>query len=236
MKRDWCLQERILSRRAVHFGAHFKFLANDTHSTPEIIDGILTPRGVSPSLGRRWTEIVTLYCFEDPDTFKNFEEDIKYAWGLWDKKIGKAGADSGHGLKFCEFNFHDSNYPYCFKLKGYDAAKKKVDAKGEDDMKHVCNDYCLALKYGLAVIHDYDTSDHIDLYHKDGKEWPLFPQLRSRLPQRVPLAFWNHRGVGFHPPEMIDEDELEIIEPTWEISDGDVERFQHFYPQGLAIE
>jgi len=138
------------------------------------------------------------------------------------------------------------------KVKGYAAAKKKGDAKGEDDMKDVCNDYCLALKYDFAAIQDYDTIDHIDPYHKDGKEWPLYinsdldfddESIMLYTPAeyanedadtddvlQVPLAFWKDRGVGYEPPEMIGEDELEIIEPKWEISDGDVEGVQYLYP------
>jgi hypothetical protein len=40
--------------------------------------------------------------------------------------------------------------------------------------EQICADYRIALQYDWPVIQDYDTIDHIDLIHQDGKDWPLY--------------------------------------------------------------
>jgi len=38
----------------------FKYVANDTHTTSQMISSLLVSRDESSSLSRRWTEIVTM--------------------------------------------------------------------------------------------------------------------------------------------------------------------------------
>jgi hypothetical protein len=116
----------------------------------------------------------------------------------------------------------------------------------------VCNDYRLALKYDFTAIQDFDTTDHIDPHHKDGKDWPLFINhdlefvdesimlytsaefaddgADANNVMQVPLAFWKGRGMGFDPPSTIKKDDLEIIDVRWKVSDGDLEGVKHLYP------
>jgi hypothetical protein len=119
-------------------------------------------------------------------------------------------------------------------------------------MAQVCADYRIALMYDWTVIQDYDTIDHIGPIRKDDKDWPLFINsdldfddesimlytssefaedgLDTDDPLQVPLAFWKHRGVGYEPSEMVGEDDVEIIDVRWSVSDADYEGVKHLYP------
>ncbi|OWY41372.1 hypothetical protein AALT_g1125 [Alternaria alternata] len=140
----------------------------------------------------------------------------------------------------------------CSKVRGYAAAKAKVDAAKKHRMEQVCNDYRLALLYDFTAIQDFDTIDHVDPVHKDGKAWPLFIKHDLEFDDesimlyssaefandgadvddvmQVPLAFWKDRGIGFGPPSRVEKDNLEIIDVRWKVSDGDLEGVKHLYP------
>jgi hypothetical protein len=131
----------------------------------------------------------------------------------------------------------------CSKLRGYATAKAKVDAAKQHTMEQVYADYRIALKYDWTVIQDYDTIDHIDPSRKDNKDWPLYINsdldfddesimlytssefaadgLDTDDPLQVPLVFWKHRGIGYEPPEMVGEDDVEIIDVRGRVGEGD---------------
>jgi hypothetical protein len=140
----------------------------------------------------------------------------------------------------------------CSKLRGYAAAKAKVETAKVHTMEEVCNDYRLALQYDFPAIQDYDTIDHIDPLHKDGQEVPLYINNDLEFDDesimlytsaefandeadtddvlQVPLAFWKNRGMGFSRPQEIKKDDLEIIDVRWKVSDGDAEGVRFLYP------
>jgi hypothetical protein len=116
----------------------------------------------------------------------------------------------------------------------------------------VCAEYRIALKYDWPAIQDYDTIDHINPIRKDDEDWPLYINsdldfddenimlyssseyaeegLDTDDPLQVALAFWKDRGIGFEPPEMVGEDDVEIIDVRWRVSEWDYEGVKHLYP------
>jgi hypothetical protein len=137
----------------------------------------------------------------------------------------------------------------CAKIKGYPEAMGRVNKAGKHTMSQVCNDWRLALQYGLPSISEFTT---MDLDADGSGRYPLRKESSDGIDKasimlydskayksndysprdvmQVPLSFWKRGRPGFQPPKKFDNTDLDLIFPNFEVSGGDRLAILRLYP------